>query len=399
MAIYQGVGTLDDFGRLRRTPPLYTDGRAITPEEQERQARAATAGDATNIIAQALASLMRDLDYQPPLPGAPEYQSDIQRQAAQISQVDLGPDPGPHFQKSKRGGFVGAMENVGKALLFGLAAQSPEFHQRLAEDRAYHRQLALAQEQAQERAYEQAMTVEKIRNMRRQQKLELLKTAKDFLKQEPDKHIGQYTNDQGQQVVIMQRPDGSVYETPLGRVYREQKPERPSIDQLLSSADPQERARGIAALKEKARIEAMYRQSDTGLPKDAIAAAQNKLLNINLARQQLQQVKAKLANIGDFSLLPTRTAKEFDASVDALRQTVTALTRTPGLGSMSDYETRLAQAPLPSRGDLYKQVSEQKVSQLETLLNTLESGYRSQLGLPAAAPRRRRYNPQTGRIE
>ncbi len=381
------AGTLDDFGRLRRTPPLYTDGRAITPEDEERLARAASAGDATNIVAQALASLMRDLSYEPPLPGMPEYQ------AAQ-PQVDLGPDPGPHFKiKSDRGGFLGALETVGRAILAGGAALDPNFTQRLALDRQYHEDAARAQQAAQQQSLEQAVTLEKIRDIRRQQKLDLLKAAKDLMpKQEPDKHIGQYTNEQGQQVVIMQRPDGSVYETPLGRIYRETKePASPSAG--LMSPDPAVRARAIQALRTEKQIEQQFRPTDTGpaISKDAIAAAQGKLINIGLAKKQLADIEAAIDKLGPVDLTGvTPAGKAFDAAVSGLRQTFTAITRVPGLGSMSDYETRLAQAPLPGRGDLYREVMKQKTAQIRMMLDELESGYRSQLGgqaQPAPAPK------------
>ncbi len=388
MAIYPTTSTLDDFGRLRRTP-LYTDGRSVRDDEQEQErlARAATAPDAQNIIAQALASLLRDLDYQPPLPGMPEYQ------AAQ-PQVDLGPDPGPHFKiKSDRGGFLGALETVGRAILAGAAGLDPNFTQRLALDRQYHEDVARAQQAAQQQSLEQAVTLEKIRDIRRQQKLDLLKAAKDLMpKQEPDKHIGQYTNEQGQQVVIMQRPDGSVYETPLGRIYRDTKePTSPSAG--LMSPDPAVRARAIQALRTEKQIEQQFRPTDTGpaISKDAIAAAQGKLINIGLAKKQLADVEAAIDKLGPADLTGlTSAGKAFDAAVSGLRQTFTAITRVPGLGSMSDYETRLAQAPLPGRGDLYREVMKQKTAQIRMMLDELESGYRSQLGgqaQPAPAPK------------
>ena len=116
--------------------------------------------------------------------------------------------------------------------------------------------------------------------------------------------------------------------------------------------------------------------------------AKNKQSLLSTARMQLEQVKAKREQIrnslasGAFGqgLLPTQFGKEFDAAVDPLRVTIRSLTRTPGEGSMSDYESRLAQAQLPTR-DAYESVTDQQIQQMDDYINQLETGYE---GLGAA---------------
>ncbi len=315
------------------------------------------------------------------------------------------PKPGEIYNPAdtfgeKAGRVIAALGPIGDALV--MAGGSPEQRRMLLErrerDYARARQLQLdqmaQQERARQAALEQAMTLEKIRNMHRQQELNLLRLNKDLMqnpKQEPDKHIGTFTDENGIQTFVMQRRDGSTYNVPAGRIYRETKPASPSAG--LMSSDPAVRARAIQALRTEKQIEQQFRPTDTGpaISKDAIAAAQGKLINIGLAKKQLADIEAAIDKLGPVDLTGvTPTGKAFDAAVSGLRQTFTAITRVPGLGSMSDYETRLTQAPLPGRGDLYREVMKQKTAQIRMMLDELESGYRSQLGgqaQPAPAPK------------
>jgi hypothetical protein len=77
--------------------------------------------------------------------------------------------------------------------------------------------------------------------------------------------------------------------------------------------------------------------------------------------------------------LPTERGKAFDAAVDQMRSTLTALTRVPGVGAMSDYETRLDQAKFPSRQN-YESVTAQQIDAIDGMLNAIESGYTDLLG-------------------
>ena len=120
-------------------------------------------------------------------------------------------------------------------------------------------------------------------------------------------------------------------------------------------------------------------------PKD-VNTAKMKLTQIAVAKRQIANARQKFEAIrSSFSagpgggLLPTPSGKAFDAAIDGMRGSVTAITRVPGVGAMSDYETRLDQSKFPTRGD-YEDVIDQKLTQLETLFSGLEEGYTGLLG-------------------
>jgi hypothetical protein len=128
-------------------------------------------------------------------------------------------------------------------------------------------------------------------------------------------------------------------------------------------------------------------------PKDT-NTARTKRTQVKVARQQLNVAKAKFAKIKDSlsagpggSLVPSPAGKAFDAAIDTMRGSITALTKVPGLGSMSDFETRLDQAKFPSRGQ-YEDVSLQQLQAIEDLLNTVDEGYAEMLGSGSPAPTR-----------
>lgn len=128
-------------------------------------------------------------------------------------------------------------------------------------------------------------------------------------------------------------------------------------------------------------------------PKDA-STARAKLVQVKTAQAQLNNVLAKFKDIqnsasaGAFGqgMLPTPSGKAFDAAVDALRNTIQGLTRVPGIGSSSDFESRLAVAQLPNRGD-YEDVTAQKIQQIQDLINTIQSGYSEMLDTGGTPPR------------
>lgn len=149
-------------------------------------------------------------------------------------------------------------------------------------------------------------------------------------------------------------------------------------------------------------------------PKDA-SAARVKLRNIAIAKRQLALVRQRYEALKDtFSAgpggnyIPTVKGKAFDAAVNSMRDNLTSITRVPGIGAMSDFETRLAQAKFPDRGQ-YEDVGAQQIQSLQDLLDGLEAGYSDMLsgdsqGTSQSTPQpppqqRRRYNPQTGKIE
>lgn len=116
-------------------------------------------------------------------------------------------------------------------------------------------------------------------------------------------------------------------------------------------------------------------------PKDLVTA-RNKLNTVKLARQQLNDIKAKFAPLKGsmsagpfgFGKIPSEAGNAFDASVNRMRSTLTSLTRVPGVGAMSDYETRLDQAKFPNRNE-YESVTEDSLNQLDAMLNAVETGY------------------------
>lgn len=109
-----------------------------------------------------------------------------------------------------------------------------------------------------------------------------------------------------------------------------------------------------------------------------------KLTTVSLARQQLNKVKENYAKIkGTMSAgagqgwIPTPSGQAYDAAVASLRPTFIGLTRTPGIGAMSDFETRLSLAPLPDRsGGKYETTMQEQIDNLDTLITALENGYK-----------------------
>lgn len=77
-------------------------------------------------------------------------------------------------------------------------------------------------------------------------------------------------------------------------------------------------------------------------------------------------------------------AEQFDKAAGALRKSILSLTRIPGVGSMSNYETVLDEQALPSRwgsdaGRL------EAINGIGTILDSYEAGYKDMLGNPAPA--------------
>ena len=126
-------------------------------------------------------------------------------------------------------------------------------------------------------------------------------------------------------------------------------------------------------------------QNNTRYSAKELQAARDKVRTAGIARQQLQNIKDSWAALtgkggavsaGPFGagMIPSEAGSNFDAAVDAFRSTITSLTRTPGVGAMSDYETRLDQSKLPTRRD-YESSTTQKIKDLEQFIANLEDGY------------------------
>lgn len=141
-----------------------------------------------------------------------------------------------------------------------------------------------------------------------------------------------------------------------------------------------------------------HEQIDLG-PADNTQSQKNneKVTNLNVFRKQLENVKAARRGLGqaDFGLLAgrqslTERGRLFDKAVAALTPTVTALTRVPGEGSASDFEQRLKLAPLPSRVATEREI-DQSIQQLEDLVSSLDSSYRTYINAGGVSP-----NPVVG---
>jgi len=163
------------------------------------------------------------------------------------------------------------------------------------------------------------------------------------------------------------------------------------------------------------KIDVLSKRDNTGaLSQKDQTVARQKLTAVELAKQQLGRIKAAYQSgtqgINAFGpgqgLIPTQAGKKFDAAVDQMRSTLTALTRVPGVGAMSDYETKLDQAKFPARSD-YESVTAEKIQGIEDMLALIENGYKGLLSgqaseaspaappaAPAAAPRRIRVDAQ-----
>lgn len=148
------------------------------------------------------------------------------------------------------------------------------------------------------------------------------------------------------------------------------------------------------------KIDVLSKRDNTATlsQKDA-TTARMKINTVALARKQLEDIRSAFLGKkdpkdpnkrsggikGTFSAgpgqgyLPTEGGNSFDAAVDQMRSTLTALTRVPGVGAMSDYETKLDQAKFPSRKN-YEGVTEQQINALEDQLALIENGYRGLLG-------------------
>jgi hypothetical protein len=118
-----------------------------------------------------------------------------------------------------------------------------------------------------------------------------------------------------------------------------------------------------------------------------IAKAKDKLRALGPIRQQLENVKEAWGEIQDTwsagpggqGMLPSPEGKRFDKAVASLSTFIRQLTRTPGEGSMSDYESKLAQSILPERGE-YESVTAAQLQDLTDMIDGIESGYLDMIG-------------------
>ncbi|MBB3693011.1 hypothetical protein [Sphingomonas sp. BK580] len=91
-----------------------------------------------------------------------------------------------------------------------------------------------------------------------------------------------------------------------------------------------------------------------------------------------------LRALGEFNPF-SEDNQQYDSAVAQLTSVARPATRTPGEGSMSDFETKLATATLPNRWKRDK-YNEEALNGLQRLVDTSRTLYSRQLGLPVAPP-------------
>ena len=126
-------------------------------------------------------------------------------------------------------------------------------------------------------------------------------------------------------------------------------------------------------------------------PKETQTAKQ-KVLSADILLKQIGEVEDKFNAIsGTMSTgklqgwTPTQKGEAFDLAVDNMRSTVTGLQKVPGLGSMSDYETRLDQSKMPKRGN-YEENTTDQIRYIKDYANAIKQAYSEMLGESVAQP-------------
>ena len=130
-----------------------------------------------------------------------------------------------------------------------------------------------------------------------------------------------------------------------------------------------------------------------GLSKTQVGAARTKMTDLNAIAAQLDRVEVNMesAESGGWTgwiggRVPAGLDAEsdvFDKSIRLLASQIRKLTRTPGEGAMSDYESRLAEMTLPGRTDTAEGRRE-AIAGLRELVRLTREGYAELVGSGAA---------------
>lgn len=131
---------------------------------------------------------------------------------------------------------------------------------------------------------------------------------------------------------------------------------------------------GPADLKQKAADDKATTFSSSD--KKNIASLRQSLGNLDAIEAQLAKVEEAYAPLkgtisaGGFGqgMIPTESGKRFDAAVGQLAPLMRQLTRVPGEGAMSDYETKLMERANLNRGD-YESTTAEKMTNLRQLVS------------------------------
>jgi hypothetical protein len=207
-------------------------------------------------------------------------------------------------------------------------------------------------------------------------------------------------------LVMVAGPDGNPVYKPKSEAagmpayVKPETPSEPRRDPLVEVVGPDGQPQ---LLPESQAVGMRPFQKPTGglSPRDA-NTARNKMTQLALARQQLADVKAKYdalkgSHTGPLAgRIPTADGEAFDTAVNSMRDTITAITRTPGVGAMSDFETRLNQAKIPDRTLWHHDSIKQQIDSLEQIVSVLEQGYGSTLQEAGALSEQPQQGPQMG---
>lgn len=142
------------------------------------------------------------------------------------------------------------------------------------------------------------------------------------------------------------------------------------------------------------------------LTKTQAGVIRTKLKSINSIESQIGRVEAAMRDLDKKGwtgalggLVPGSFDAEsdrFDKAVAALSPLIRQLTRVPGEGAMSDYESRLAELTLPSRRST-PEGRKEVIDSMKELLRNTRMGYRELLGEAATVAPARQPSPSTGR--
>ena len=141
---------------------------------------------------------------------------------------------------------------------------------------------------------------------------------------------------------------------------------------------------GITTAAQTAKDKAAQKKQLTGMARNTALA--NKV-NVGIAEKQLANVRNAFEKVkgrmGPIKSILARAKSSgfldedfanYQKAIDALKTTVRKITRTPGEGSMSDWEGRLAQAQLPGINE-YPGTAEQAMNQVQDLISGMNDVY------------------------
>jgi hypothetical protein len=225
--------------------------------------------------------------------------------------------------------------------------------------------------------------------------------------------LDEFKREEGDQVVTYQRDArGNVKEVARAPRWQPEKPEKAPTETWNNpveetSTDGKRILVRYSNLGNRQVVEGATPKADkkTELTAKQADNARNKLQTVRVLRKQIENLKKARDGLGAMSegIVAGRNplseaGSNYDAALAALQTTVRQLTRTPGEGAMSDYESRMAQAQLPLRADFPSSI-DQKIAQLEDLANVVESGYSGLLGDESAPAAQSRTGPKQGDVE